>query len=417
MDWCFGHHGAALDGTGEVDQRVDQFVARPDYNPRAGPTARARREGEGWCVQLDRPTPESEDPVMKRAVVITLLTLAAAYGVAKAEAIPSSASASVKQTSEPIIAFERTGNVYIMNADGTDQRKLTAGYGFEWSPDGTRIAFHRSSGVYEDIWVIARDGSDLRRVVRNRSAGDLTWSADGKQIAFTGGYTNQRSAIFVVNSDGTGLARLTSPTGVAAEDMSPDWSPDGTQIAFERNKVDVSDQGGNDKYFIITMKPDGSEQRVLTRGLSVERPVWSQDGSRIAFHVFLRPAGRFQRDIYLMTRDGSGQQNVTETDSPSEYEPRWSPDGRTIVFESRSGRNFNVHSIRADGTRHVNLARSPRLDDEPEWSPDGRSIVFVSNRDGNRDIYVMTAAGRNQTNLTNSPIGTPNTSPAWSPLP
>ena len=119
-----------------------------------------------------------------------------------------------------VIAFERTGGgqsptaIYLMNTDGSDQRLLTTGYHFEWSPDGAKIAFHRpSSGDYDDIWVIGRDGGDLRRLVSNKAYGELTWSPDGRQLAFTGPYTIKGFAIFVVNSDGTGLARLTSPKG------------------------------------------------------------------------------------------------------------------------------------------------------------------------------------------------------------
>jgi TolB protein len=318
-----------------------------------------------------------------------------------------------------VIAFERTGGgqnptaIYLMNPDGSDQRRLTTGYHFEWSPDGTMIAFHRPSpSGFDDIWVVSRDGSTLRRVVSGRSYGELTWSPDNRQIAFTGGYTQKGSAIFVVNTDGSGLARLTSPTGYT-DDLLPDWSPDGSRIAFERDRYDVSEQGGNTRFLIITMKPDGTDQRILARSPLFEWPAWSPDGSRVAAQA-TEGIGT-QRDIYVINADGTAQRNLTHTPSPSEYEPRWSPNGRKILFESRSGKNRNVHVVNADGTRHQNLARSTRYDGQPNWSPDGRSIVFVSNRDGNRDIYVMDASGRNQTNLTNMSEGTVSAQPRWSP--
>ena len=233
----------------------------------------------------------------------------------------------------------------------------------------------------------------------------FTWSPDGKQIAFVGSNTRlSDSAIYVVNSDGSGLAQLTSPKGISA-DAEPDWSPDGTQIAYVR-----------DGFRIIVMNPDGTGQRLLNRGeLGGWSPVWSPDGTRIAFVGSERIR---QFDLYVMSRDGSGQRNLTGTRSPNESDPdpRRSPDGRRIVFESLRHPDLDVHLIRTDGTRHVNLARSPKYDAEPDWSPDGASIVFASTRDGNRDIYAMTAAGRNQTNLTNGSVGTRNSAPAYSPL-
>jgi hypothetical protein len=90
---------------------------------------------------------------VRRAAAIAL-TLAAVFGVAKGQAVASSASAFRTQANDPIIAFERTGAIYLMNANGTDQRMLTSGYSFEWSPDGTRIAFDRGEGG--DIWLIGR---------------------------------------------------------------------------------------------------------------------------------------------------------------------------------------------------------------------------------------------------------------------
>ena len=348
---------------------------------------------------------------MKFPFRVGVLALAVAFSASGSEELGMSASASVAQAGGATIAFERsvgpTGvtEIHLMNTDGSDQRRLTSGCCFEWSPDGTKIAFYRPSGA---LWVIDADGSNSRRLAKGGAEGlnflepGLTWSPDGKQIAFVGPHTRlSDSAIYVVNPDGTGLARLSAPKNLAA-DSDPDWSPDGTQIVYSR-----------DGSTVIVMNADASAQRVLSRGeLEGWSPVWSPDGARIAFEGTERLR---QFDLYVMQRDGSGRRNLTNTRSPNESDPRWSPDGRSVAFVSLRHPDPDIHLIRADGTRHVNLARSPKYDAEPDWSPDGASIVFASTRDGNRDIYVMTATGGNQTNLTNGPVGTRYSEPAFSP--
>jgi TolB protein len=131
------------------------------------------------------------------------------------------------------IAFVRRhgGRLYVMNASGSRQRRLTTPQGWEpaWSPDGGLLVFSsrfRRSG----LWLVRPDQSGLRRLTRFGYEPD--WSSDGRRIAFT-----SVDGIWVVNADGTGLVRLTrTAKGFEddAFDVSPDWSPDGRWIAFER---------------------------------------------------------------------------------------------------------------------------------------------------------------------------------------
>jgi TolB protein len=203
---------------------------------------------------------------------------------------------------------------------------------------------------------------------------------------------------------------LTRPRGIA-KDVAPDWSPDGTQIAFERI-------GRSADSALFVMKADGTKIRQLAKEVDyAEDPAWSPDGATLAFSAAVPGSDTYSPDLYLVERDGSGVRNLTHSRVFWDLHPRWSPNGRTIAFESsKQGLSRpDIHVIRVDGTRHVNLAKSPNYDAEPEWSPDGRSIVFASTRDGSRDIYVMTASGRNQTNLTFGAIGTRNARPAYSP--
>ena len=343
-------------------------------------------------------------PTMTR--VLASLVLVAAVGAL------ASASSSRGQAIAPLIAYEHTvgrknAEIWVMNADGSNWKKLRQGCCSKWSSDGSRIAFHgwrpgdggdRSSDFI--LYVMKADGTGLRRLAQDAWGTGLAWSPDGKQIVFSGGGRGfGTSVLYVVNADGSGLTRLTV-LRQDERDVEPAWSPDGTRIAFAR----VSEPE------IVIVNADGTNFRVLEPGVGHARnPTWSPDGTRIAFQ-----AG----DIFVMNSDGSALQPLTKTGRAADERPRWSPDGRKIVFQSVPTRSdSDVHSVNVDGKRHIDLTRSPKFDGDPDWSPDGMMIVFSSRRDGSTDIYVMSASGREPLNLTNGPTGTRNRYPAWSGRP
>lgn len=300
--------------------------------------------------------------------------------------------------------------IYLMNADGSDRRLLTTGRAFEWSPDARQIAFNRrpTAGFGMELWVVARDGSGLRRLVADLLGG-WTWSPDGQHIAFVGRYGNtlpMSFAIYVVDSDGGGLTRLTAPPR-GLVDTSPSWSPDGSRIAFVRGTHEPPGR-------LITMNPDGADQRTLIRGFSIGAAEWSPDSSEIAYDASRTPEG--QSDIYVIDRLGNKRRNITRTPSFWEAQQRWSPNGRLIVyvrFTSGGPWRSSVRLVTVGGTGSFALDSPKTNGDEPSWSPDGRSIVFVSRRDGNQDLYVVTRYGQDQTNLTNDRLPTQNTEPEW----
>ena len=216
------------------------------------------------------------------------------------------------------------GEIYLMNADGRGLRRLTRnGLADEqpiWSPDGTRIAFLRLSvppacgGWAGDpgpnVYVMNADGSGQRRLARGWPS---AWSADGKKIAFAGarpGIPGDKPGMYVVNAEGTGQQRLNTVTFSSAT-----WSPDGQKILFVRPRPGTR-AGANDIYVI---NADGSGQRKLTeRGRD---PRWSPDGTKISF-ITNRDGNQ---EIYVMNADGSGQINVSQTPLQDEYSHSWSP--------------------------------------------------------------------------------------------
>lgn len=308
----------------------------------------------------------------------------------------------VHRSDEPgLIAYSRqVGNVdlspeiWLMNADGTDQHRLTRGCCFAWSPDGRRIAFAGDDGYY----AINVDGSGLRRLatISNWGYPGLAWSPDGTRIAFT-----NNDAIDAMDADGTGVRQLSSLS--KSTTSTPRWSPNGKRIVYDTNLP------LNAGWDIFIVNADGTGESRLTHDKSSLSPSWAPGGRRIAYVSY--PGGGRSEEIAVMNADGSDQRLITHTLGKNEDEPQWSPVGPKIVFVS-SG---SIHTINPDGRRHRNLTprgQLPRL--SPQWSPDGRRIVFARFQES-WDIYVMTSTGRNVTKLTHTAGPIREGGPAFSP--
>ncbi|MEI6179300.1 MAG: hypothetical protein WCP31_00985 [Chloroflexales bacterium] len=325
----------------------------------------------------------------------------------------------------------RMGNydIYIMNADGSGQTRLTDNPADDtepaWSPivgisglptplpptpESTavqgptgRIAFTASIDGNNEIFVMNANGMASVNVTNSPADDyDPTWSPDGSQLAFTSKRDGNLD-IYVVNADGTNLRRLTTDP---ANDTNAAWSPDGGRILFNSERVSGNEVFSNADIYV--MNADGSGQTNLTNSTSYEwRPAWSPDGSKIAFEA----ARDENHDIYVMNADGSGQIRLTNDPGYDEM-PAWSPDGSRIVFQTDRDGAYEIYVMQADGSGQTNLSRDAAQDMHPTWSPDGQHIAFMSDRDGNEEIYVMNPDGNSQTNLTSSP--TDERFPAWS---
>jgi Tol biopolymer transport system component len=216
------------------------------------------------------------------------------------------------------IAFTHHGDVYVMNADGTGvtlvyDSQFDSAFAPVWSPDGQRIAFsEHHDQIGPDVFVINVDGSGFRQLTTGGDERLPAWSPDGQKIAFS-----DSAGLKTVNaSDGSGET-LVVPPGPFGEPDNPDWSPDGQKIAFDES-TGVDSDGDPCCLDLFLVNRDGSGlARINFNGGSA--PAWSPDGQKI---VFEGASG-----VSLINSDGSGQTRIAPTDPSvfTRSYPDWQP--------------------------------------------------------------------------------------------
>ncbi len=288
------------------------------------------------------------------------------------------------------IAFTsgRDGNaeIYVMDADGKNQRRLThhpAEDGWpSWSPDGKKIAFssYRNGGNIQ-IFVMDSDGQNPIRLSEGANDKNPAWSPNGQKIAFDGyGEEGLPGAvwtiqIYAMDSDGKNRDRLTNGP---AHNLNPSWSPDSQRIAFESTRHVATE--------IYVMNADGRKQERLTDNRVVdEDPSWSPDGQKIAFSSSLVFRGFDDREgdneIYVMDSDGDNRRMLTDN-VVDDKRPSWSPDGQWIAYESSIFRDpIEIHLITAEGEYLMRLSELHKKHDaHADWfDPTGRVVSPLDN--------------------------------------
>ena len=268
------------------------------------------------------------------------------------------------------------------------------------------------------------------------------WSPDGEWVV----YSHQKPGhsetdIYKIRSDGTGAVQLTS--GYYC-DSKPQFSPNGNQIVFQRNKNPEGTRTLQHQASIWVMDADGTNQRQLVRPGAGEiggaqTPLWSPDGKYIAY----RYGESENKGIWVISADGkTGPQHIVAADfgEASEKYLDWNPIAfpRTIAVSIRVGsqndsntRTRHIAFVKFDPSRRRGpvmntlwLTKSDRTGVNAKtcqwnmkWKNDGKTLVYTDDYNNRSDIWVMNSEGRGKVRLTDS-AGNSNacySDPNWSP--
>lgn len=233
---------------------------------------------------------------------------------------------------------EEHAEICTIGVDGSEFKRLTDNEFWDiypaWSADDSQIAFLSFADTDLDIYVMDRNGSNVRLLYDSGAHdADIDWRGD--RIVFT-----TRSQMWSMRSDGGDPVQITDPpragkwgkANLPFGDYDPRFSPDGAQIVFERLEDDISPHGN---YNIYVANADGSgETTITTTGYSQGLASWSHAGDRIAY-VVAAIGIEGQYDLYVMNADGTGNQNVTPDYFPADFlchTPVFSVDDSKILF-------------------------------------------------------------------------------------
>ncbi len=326
-----------------------------------------------------------------------------------------------------------------------------------WSPDGKQIAFVRQAGTEIDIFVVPVLGGPERKLYSGTSAflslyeygNALSWSPDGKYLAFSGQRTpREPNSIFLLSLESLEKRQVTTPPAGSIGDSTPAFSPDGKVLAFVRGA------SSRDVEIYVMPATGGEPKRLTFDNRSGRSLAWSTDGREIVFSLWYYGSLRLWKvpalggtpeqlavggegastlavsrqgnrlaysqefrdtNIWRIGIDGSTRASPTRLISSTrqDYGPQYSPDSKKIAFSSGRSGNNEIWVCDADGLNPVQLTSFAGPDvGSPRWSPDGGQIAFDSIAEGHRDIFVVSAEGGKRRRLTED--DSEDVRPSWS---
>jgi TolB protein len=325
--------------------------------------------GESWyLLEIEGQSVTFSAPVAQEATSATT-------SVATKQSTQTKPKSALAFELEGTLVFQTTygGPFYTINVDGSDLQRITNGIDPVWSPDGEQIAFVRWEEP-RGVWVVNADGSNAHRVFDWSQTRYPSWSPDGQEIVFSR------------NKDGGGGGSLPGgPGGPPGRGGPPGGGSSSASSGATLGIVNAS---------------DGSFWEPLPASIKNLTPDWSPSGDQIVI------SANFSNSTGLMIQSVDGQDSWQLTTDPYDTTPVWSPDGTKVAFVRRQHDHWEIYVIDVTTGQQTRLTDTPALSDEtatssvsPAWSPDGKYIAYLTDQTGEWEIWVMKADGSEQAPL------------------
>lgn len=280
-------------------------------------------------------------------------------------------------------------DLWLVRPDGGGLEQLTsadhADWRGDWAPDGTAIVFASQRAAFGDDGYIGDTAGGLQPYGLY-----LVEVDDGRTTHLLGGWEDRQPG---------------GPRGSGrAFNNSPEWSPDGSRIAF------TSDAGGDHSVYVMEAATGAEVQQLTDPSLEAYYPTWSPDGTRLAFSARTDPDSDL--DLMVVDADGSDAEPLVD-DGANQRMPAWSPDGSSIVFVSDRGGSGDLYLVDVTSGEVTELLVSDDDLSNPSWSPDGGWLVFESKTDRDTEVELIRADGTDRLRLTDDPAR--DGFPDWGP--
>ncbi len=315
------------------------------------------------------------------------------------------------------ISFYRGGDAFLISPEGGPERKLTNGRVYSWSPDSRFVLVRRGATsaplAFHLVSVETGEGSGQVTSPRPGIRGDLeaVLAPDGKKLAFirvpgTGNFFPNDIYVQPLYGDkASGTAwRLTTDNSYA---YGLTWTPDGRELLFSSNR------SGRRSIWRMKVSPGSEVRRVPGTDDAFESTISTSTPGRLIFQRWIINQNLWRMHIPEKGGPKEIPERIVATNGP-EWDPQFSPDGKSLAFRSERSGFPEIMVSRNDGTNSISLThfKGARTVGAPRWSPDGRLIAFDSQGPDNIKVYVISAQGGAARPLNSS--GQMEVRPSWS---